>query len=291
MLMATIFSSLLGCGKKYTVEDIIAISLWESTMDRNASYSYVLTREGDAWYLSAECGNVGEHERFDCMYLPVDGSAILNLVKEGGYMRKTRSSKGGFRVFAPDAPSRGIALTFSDFMQQSAEIAAPALRDAFSELVAALEEGIPVYSVGETTGLYLSASCMSVCSTYSFELFRDDDTWHFSASCRIDEPERNTVDNPYAGYRSREISLSGIPIDATDADALLEIAFEEELPMKVFTYRELPDNSEVLDADIHRVSMYFGTDSGTADIRSEKLEGKFYALAEKYFENNIAGEG
>ena len=270
--MATVFSGLFGCGRQYAAEDIVGISLWESGMDRNASYSFGLIRQDGIWYLSAECGSTGKRERFDCMYLPVKADAILDAVRESGLIRKTRSAGKLRGVFAPDAPRRGVVLTFSDHAQQSAEIAAPALLDAFRQLAAALENEIPVYSVQDTTGLYLSADTTDADGAYSFELFRRDAAWYFSASCRS------------ATSGGAAILLEEISVEAAEADALLAAAFEEELAQKVFTYRTLPDGIETLDADIHRISMRFGTESGTAELRSEKLEEMFFALAEKYAE-------
>ena len=271
--MLTIFGSLFGCAEKHVVDDIIGVSLFESGMDRNASYSYGLVREGDLWYLSAECGNVGRHEHFDCLYLPVDADSILDVINDGGYIKKTRSKKLS-AVFAPDTPSRGVMLAFSDSATQSAAISAPDLRDAFVRLVASLEADIPVYSVDETTGLYLSANCMNADVSYSFELFRDGG-WHFSADCLIDDSR---------------VGFENILVSDEDALALIDIAFEEELDMKVFTYRELPDGIEVTDADTFSISMRFKKELETANIRSEGLEDGFIALARKYAGNEIPKE-
>lgn len=278
IFIATMLSSLFGCGEKYTVGDIVGVSLWESAMDRNASYSYALTMEDDSWYLSAECGNLGRHERFDCLYMPVaveDADAILDVVADGGYIKKTRSPKIGSLIFAPDAPRRGVMLTFSDNSQQSAEISAPQLAESFRKIAAAIEEELPLYSIEDTTGLAVYANCMNGSDTFSFELYRLEGEWYLSAE--------------YDG-----ISFGEISIDKAEADTLLGIAFEEALDVKIFTYRELTggiDGLEVTDEDIYQVSMQFGKESKTARIRSERLEEGFYALAEKYAEFNTAGEG
>lgn len=269
-------AGLFGCAEKYTVDDIIGVSLFESGMDRNARYSYGLVREGDSWYLSAECGNVGRHEHFDCRYLPVGDDSIpgvIGVIHDGGYIKKTRSKKL-LDIFAPDAPDHGVMLTFSDSTTQSAAISAPELLDEFVRLVTALEAGIPVHTADETTGLYLSASCMNADEAYSFELFRDDG-WHFSADCLVN------------GSR---ITMENVRIADEDAGKLIGIAFDEELAMKVFTYRGLPCALAASDDDRHSISMRFGKTLQAADIRSETLENRFFDLAEKYSGNSLPKE-
>ena len=263
--MLTVLSSFFGCAEKYTVDDITGVSLYESGMDRNASYSYGLVREGDLWYLSAECGNVGRHERFDCVYLPVDADRILEVINDGGYIKKTRSKKL-FDIFAPDASSRGVLLAFSDSTTQSAAISAPDLRDEFVRLVSGLEAEVPVHSADEVTGLYISSNCTNADDTYSFELFRDDG-WRLSSDFSVN------------GSR---ITIENVRISDDDADALIGIAFDKELDMKVFTYRALPDELEVSDGDSYSTSIRFGKELQTSDIRSEVLENSFFDLAEKH---------
>lgn len=273
ILMLTMIMSLFGCAEKYTVDDITGVSLFESGMDRNSGYSYGLVREGGLWYLSAECGNVGRHEHFDCMYLQVEADELLDIINDGGYIKKIRSKKFS-GVFAPDAPSRGVMLAFSDSTTQSAAISAPELRDEFARLVAALEAEIPIHSADETTGLYLSSNCTNADATCSFELFKDDG-WRFSADCLLD------------GSR---VTLENVSVDDNDADSLLEIAFDEGIDMKVFTYRALPDVVEVADGDSFSISMRFGKELRTADIISERLEEGFFDLTRKYADNEIPKE-
>ena len=273
VLMLTILSGLFGCGEKYTVDDIVGGSLFESGMDRNAAYAYGLIREGDAWYLSAECGNVGRYTHFDCMYFPVEANTILDSIKEGEYIKKTRSKKR-FAVFAPDTPGRELMLTFSDDTKQSAAIPAPGLREAFAALSAAIEAGIPMYAAEEATGLYLSANGMNADESYSFALFQDDG-WRLSADCLSGDAR---------------VTLDEVRITDEDAGTLLAIAFDEELDRKVFTYRALPDDLVVQDKDVHLVSMHFGKTAGQAHIESEALEEGFFALVRKYTGNNLSKE-
>ena len=273
VLMLTILSGLFGCGEKYTVDDIVGVSLFESGMDRNAAYAYGLIREGDAWYLSAECGNVGRYAHFDCMYFPVEANTILDSIKEGEYIKKTRSKKR-FAVFAPDTPGRELMLTFSDDTKQSAAIPAPELRKAFAALSAAIEAGIPMYAAEEATGLYLSANGMNADESYSFALFQDDG-WRLSADCLSGDAR---------------VTLDEVRITDEDAGTLLAIAFDEELDKKVFTYRALPDDLVVQDEDVHLVSMHFGKTAGQAHIESEALEEGFFALVRKYTGNNLSKE-
>lgn len=270
--MLAIISALAGCAEKYTIQDITGISLFESGMDRNSSYSFGLAKEGDSWYLSAECGNVGKRGHFDCICLRVDAEPILDIIESGGYIKKTRKNKLS-GVFAPDAPSRGLMLTFSDGTRQSASITAPELRDAFIEISEKLDEAVPLYSPTDVTGLYISYGGMDNAG-YSFELFRDDG-WCLSADFSSDD-SRITFDN--------------IRISDSDADALIDIAFDEELDMKVFTWRELPDGLKISDADSFHVSMRFGKEIETAAIRSERLEESFSDLARKYAGNEIPEE-
>lgn len=131
------------------------------------------------------------------------------------------------------------------------------------------------YNYNDVIEIY--ASCGHMCYTYSynFDLNKSGDKWLFSCNCSVsDREERVKSDN-------REITQE-------EAENVIKAAEESDLADKIKKHRPRPLSRVVFvcDETMYSSSLKFadGTNLNANCKVSENVQNLFYALAEKYGE-------
>lgn len=142
-LLTVGIGGLWGCDKTpapaaHTAEEITAVAVSHSGMDRSYNHSFYLRTEADEWLFDAACFTCQhevETELVDCPVTAEEIDECMSVLTENdiiAYVENHSSAKKNNH--ASDAESSSIALTFSDGTQCIAEASRVALETFFYDL-------------------------------------------------------------------------------------------------------------------------------------------------------------
>ncbi len=118
----------------YTVQQLTAVSVFRSEMDRDATFSLLVRREGEQWLLS---GQDGLRDLAEAPLEPAQLQRLLHLIEQQGLIAAAESNKQSTGLFPwamKDQGTSGFRLRFDDGSEYEVFRAQPELENLLLEL-------------------------------------------------------------------------------------------------------------------------------------------------------------